>query len=247
MDKNIGANVAVILPCHSWPQYLPEALNSIQSQSVMPATTICVLDKPPDSEEYERILLRHPGLIKIWLPSNQGPSSARNAGAGAVSEMGLDWMVFLDEDDLLHPHFIEKMLLSSQVCPRSIHYCDWVKHGKWVGYTRTPEYTYDRLLAGPFMMSTSLIRTKVWEDVKKCNGHGFDPSLSGWEDWLFFLEAGALGHYGARVGLGLVRYRKHAASISDLAHKNLEQIVQYIRVKMRQMHATDLIYQIPGN
>lgn len=238
-------DVAIVIPAHSWPQYLPEALDSIQSQSVAPAATICVLDKPASPRDYEVILEQYPGTMEVWLPSNRGPSAARNAGAQAASLAGLGQLVFLDEDDVLHPRFLEKMLLSSQICPdRAIHYCDWVKFGKWFGYTRTPEYTYERLLAGPFIMSTSLIKTEVWGDVRDHNGHGFDPALRGWEDYLFFLEAGALGHYGARVGLGLVRYRKHAASISDLAHSHLARTVEYIRDKLHQQYAMDLTYEV---
>jgi len=185
--------------------------------------------------------------MEVWLLSNQGPSAARNAGAQAASLAGLKWMVFLDEDDLLHPRFLEKMLLSRQICPdRAIHYCDWVKFGRWDGYQRTPEYTFDRLLAGPFIMSTSLIKVEAWENVRDHNGFGFDPDLRGWEDWMFFLEAGALGHYGARVGLGLCRYRKHASSISSTAHANLPHIVAYIKDAMHKRYGVEVTYEVPN-
>jgi glycosyltransferase involved in cell wall biosynthesis len=249
MDRNTytSSNVAVVLPCFSWPQYLSEALSSVHAQTLTPGLVVAVLDGPPNSQEYREILARRPGIEPIWLASNQGPSTARNAGAWFAEQMGFKWLVFLDEDDLLHPRFLEKMLLSASLCPdRDIHYCDWVKFGKWTGYTRTPEYTYDRLLAGPFMMSTSLIKMEAWRDVEHYNGHGFDPALRGWEDWCFFCEAGALGHYGARVGLGLVRYRKHVRSISDQAHERLGGIVEYIRGKLHQFYAVDVTYEAPA-
>ena len=247
MDRNTctSSDVAVILPCFSWPTLLPEALDSIRSQSVTPTVTICVLDGPPEPRQYEEVLKAYPDVIQTWLPDNQGPSAARNAGAQAASE--LEWMVFLDEDDLLHPKFLEKMLLSRQICPdRDIHYCDWVKFGSWDGYQRTPEYTFERLLAGPFMMSTSLIRTEAWRDVRDHNGHGFDPDLDGWEDYLLFLEMGALGHYGSRVGMGLVRYRKHQASVSDRAHKFLTRTVEHVREKLHRLYAVELTYKCPN-
>jgi len=241
-------SIAITIPCYSWPQYLPEALNSVYAQTILPSEVITVCDGPTNTQEYEMVLAKYRDADRIWLASNQGPSVARNAGAQVASEAGLEWLVFLDEDDLLHPKFLEKMLLSASLCPdRDIHYCDWVKFGKWFGYTRTPEYAYDRLLAGPFMMSTSLIRTEVWRDVKRHNGHGFDPALRGWEDWCFFCEASALGHYGARVGLGLVRYRKHVRSISDQAHDSLGRTVEYIREKLHRLYAVDLIYEVPDD
>ena len=155
--------------------------------------------------------------------------------------------MFLDEDDLLPPRFLEKMLLSAAVCPdRDIHYCDWVSFGKKFGYTRTPEYTFDRLLAGPFIIAPSLIKMEAWEDVQGHNGSGFDPDLRGWEDHQFFLECGALGHHGARVGLGLVRVRGHSsASTSSHAHRHLNDIVAHIRGKLKRLYDVDLTYEVP--
>jgi len=84
---------------------------------------------------------------------------------------------------------------------------------------------------------------EVWRDVRDKNNHGFDPDLAGWQDWCFFCEAGALGHYGARVGMGLVRYRKHGRSISSVAHEKLPSIVQYIREKLKRLYGVELLYE----
>lgn len=249
MDRNTctSSDVAVIIPAHSWPQYLPEALDSICVQTVPPAAVIVVLDGPPNLREYEAVLKQYPGIMEVWLPSNQGPSAARNAGARAAALAGLEWMAFLDEDDLLHPRFLEKMLLSRQICPdRAIHYCDHIKFGKGEGYTRTPEYTLERLLAGPFIIAPSLVKMEAWEDVKNHNGYGFDPALRGWEDYQFFLECGILGHHGARVGLGLVRVRSHSiSSTSAYAHRHLNDIVAHIRDKLKRLYDVDLTYEVP--
>lgn len=247
---SIAKDVCVILPCHSWSQYLPEALASIDAQLVRPEHTIVVLDAPEDFdlETYHLILDSH-SCIQVWLTENVGPAAARNEGMEWAHAIGSEWVVFLDEDDLLHPQYLQRMLHSRELCPwASIHYCDWVKFGDWAGYQRTPEYSYERLLAGPFMTSASLISVQTWLDVKEKNGTGFDPELRGWEDWCFFMEAGALGHHGARVGLGLLRYRKHSdRSISDGAHSRLPEIVQYVRAKMLSQYDVEVTYQIPGS
>ena len=241
-------SVAIVIPCFSWPQYLLEALGSVYAQTVQPGAIIVVLDGPPDPKEHEAILRQHPDVIEIWLPSNQGPSVARNAGTQAANLAGFEWLVFLDEDDLLHPRFLEKMLLSASICPdRDIHYCDQVKFGKNLGYTRAPEYTYDRLLAGPFIITASLIKAEAWRDVQNHNGHGFDPKLRGWEDYQFFLECGALAHYGARVGLGLVRVRGHpVSSVSSYAHRHHDDIVAHIRDQLKRLYNVYLTYEVPS-
>ena len=236
-------DVCIVIPAHSWPQYIGQALNSIERQVVCPGHTIVVLDAPEQMLPYRRYDV-FDWVEWIRLDKNCGPSVARNIGIEAARRAGYKWVVFLDEDDILHPRYLQRMLQSRQLCPDiSIHYCDWVWFDAWAGYTRTPEYSYERLLAGPFMMSTSLIRIAAWEDVHDINGTGFDPDVRGWEDWLFFLEAGALGHRGARIGMALVRYRRHHGKTSSgEAHGHLQQTVTYIRDKMARLHHKELTY-----
>ena len=208
-------------------------------------TVILVLDCPPEPTLYRAILAREEWLESVWLRENVGPAEARNRGMKSALARGCEWVTFLDEDDLLHPRYLERMLQSSEWCPwASIHYCDWVWCGDRAGHTRVPEYSYERLCAGPYIMSTSLIKTQVWLDVREKNGTGFDPALRGWEDYLFYLEAGALGHEGARVGLALVKYRRHGGySISDETHAHLPRTVRYIRDKMQTLYGVRVTYQ----
>lgn len=254
-DCQIGSNsnpVAIVMPCHSWPDLLPEAVASIESQTVRPGlvrpdlgAVICVLDGPPEPDKYTQCFQDHYAITRIHLPQNLGAPAARNVGLDYADKAGYEWFVLLDEDDLLHPQFLEKMLLSSQVCPdRAIHYSDWIRFGDWHGYEKVPEYSYERLLQGPFMHPASLVKMEVWRDVRDKNGHGFDPALAGWQDWCFFCEAGALGHYGCRVGQALVRYRKHGCSISTTAHERLPEIVAYIKNKMRRLYNVEVTYEV---
>ena len=60
-DTYTSQDVAVILPCHSWPQYLPEALDSVYAQTAPPNAVIVVLDGPSDFRAYEVVLEHYPG------------------------------------------------------------------------------------------------------------------------------------------------------------------------------------------
>lgn len=237
------SDICVVIPCHSWPEYLPLALHSIVKQEMKPGRIVAILDAPSKSYAKSMPLMRCSSEI-IELSHNVGPAQVRNIGFRWAIEHGYEWVAFLDEDDEYHPQYIEKMCRSRDLVPwASIHYCDWIKIGKWHGYQRVDEYHYERLLQGPFIMSASVINVQAWKDVYERNGTGYDPGLRGWEDYLFYLEMGALKHVGARVGLALVRYRKHAPSISDEAHKNLIETVGYIREKMKRLYDVDLQYE----
>lgn len=241
-----NADIVVVVPAHSWPEYLPLALDSIAAQTVAPAQVLAILDAPTKAYTPETVqALRDSEVIE--LSHNVGPAQVRNIGFEWAIKHGYEWVAFLDEDDEYHPQYIEKMCRSRELVPwATIHYCDWVKIGGWNGYQRVDEYHYERLLQGPFIMSASVIHVKAWLDVRRRNGTGYDPELRGWEDWCFFLEAGALGHVGARVGLGLVRYRRHAVgqSISDEAHASLHEIVGYIREKMQRLYSVEITYKV---
>ena len=133
-------------------------------------------------------------------------------GFRRLSRLGCDWVIPLDEDDLLHPSYIERMQQAHRVLPdRGILYPDYTWFGSRVGYGTHREYNLKSLVQGPYIISTSLISVEAWEEVRQYNGMGFDEALVRrglrWEDYLFFLTAGGLGIKMSRVGQALVRVR----------------------------------------
>ena len=240
-----GDSVSIVIPCYSWPDLLPKAIESIEDQTISPGAIICVLDGPPEPDRYIQYLHSHSDIVQILLPQNQGVSTARNTGLNYADRVGYEWFVLFDEDDLLYPRFLEEMLLSSQSHPDcAIHYCEWMMFGDWDGHAGVPEYSYERLLQSPYILNTSLIKMEVWRDVRDKNGHGYDPDLVGWEDYCFYLEGGALGHHGVKVGQPLVKYRKHSRSISTVANEQLPRIVQHIRKKLKRLYGVELLCKV---
>lgn len=102
MSNQSPPTVTVIIPTFDRAQYLGDALRSVAEQT-HPAAQVIVVDdySPtpivlPDVPGLEVTLLRH----------------ARNQGAGAARNTGLahakgDWVLFLDDDDLLTPTRIQ--------------------------------------------------------------------------------------------------------------------------------------------
>ena len=89
------------------------------------------------------------------------------------------------------------------------------------------------------------MKPKVWEAVRKANGTGFDEELvkqgMRWEDYLFWLEAAALGFKFAPVGTGgLVRVRRHGGSGSEIANSTIPQWRAYVGEKMQRLYGVEM-------
>jgi glycosyltransferase involved in cell wall biosynthesis len=85
---------------------LAEAVRSILDQTYR-ALEIIIIDNGSDSEhwnELSRIGNSHDSINLVRLQSNRGPGYARNIG---ISKSKGDWILFLDDDDILSLDFIE--------------------------------------------------------------------------------------------------------------------------------------------
>lgn len=231
--------IAVIIPCHSWPKYLTEAVWSV-TQQTCPVDQILILDHPENKWDYT-------GRTYTYVQAERkGVSAARNLGFEIAKERGYKWVIPLDEDDFLWPRYVERMETSLKLCPDAgIHYSDWTIFTDDISfrdYHRTPEYYFDRLLQGPFIISAAMISIATWETVKAVNGTGYDEKLTDlglkWEDYLFYLEAGALGIEMTRVGLGLVKVRRHPGSRNEDETATREQWYDYTEEKLERLYGT---------
>lgn len=99
----------VVVPCYHQSEYLPDALNSLELQTVQPFEVI-VVDDGSDPEEGERIK----GVVSgyganfryVWV-SNRGLPNARNVGLALCRSEAL---VPLDSDDWLREDYLEQTL-----------------------------------------------------------------------------------------------------------------------------------------
>jgi glycosyltransferase involved in cell wall biosynthesis len=92
------SSVAVVIPAYNRPGYLREALASVAAQT-QPAAQVIVVDDG-STEDLASVCAGFAGVTYI-RQDNQGVSAARNCGIEAVTS---DFIVFLDNDDRLHPH-----------------------------------------------------------------------------------------------------------------------------------------------
>jgi glycosyltransferase involved in cell wall biosynthesis len=109
--------VSVIIPTFNRPAFLEEAVQSVLAQKFSDYEII-VIDDGSEGRFQERIqdLRRFYAQLSVYrLPSNKGASVARNFG---LRKSKGDYILFLDDDDLLHPEMLEGNLLIFEKDPQ---------------------------------------------------------------------------------------------------------------------------------
>jgi glycosyltransferase involved in cell wall biosynthesis len=219
---NLRPIVSVIIPVRNGKDYLPEAVESVLSQSFTDFELLIVNDGSTDDDygRYERLDPR----IRVIHLSGNGVSRARNTG---MSQARGRFFAFLDADDIWFPG-----KLKAQVNYLNKHAEVGVVFGgffKWHAdalgnfppsetlaqdceQLSEPEpersgWLYTRLLNGMLVgMNTAIIRREVYEAIG-----GFDESMRQGEDYDFWLKASRVAEMHALNGT-MALYRIHAAS-----------------------------------
>lgn len=94
--------ISVLIPAYNAASYIGTAVKSALDQTY-PASEIIVVDDGSD-DDTESILKEYPDIRYIRC-EHKGISAARNR---CVAEAGGEWLAFLDADDLMDSHILEK-------------------------------------------------------------------------------------------------------------------------------------------
>jgi glycosyltransferase involved in cell wall biosynthesis len=104
-----ASGITALMATHNPTQHIIEALDSISAQT-MPVSQILVCDDGSFDEASLQLLSELPGRylgLRVLRQPNQGLLGSRNR---LISECGTELAVFLDDDDLLAPTFVERCL-----------------------------------------------------------------------------------------------------------------------------------------
>jgi len=102
-----GTLVSAVIPTRNRPNLVVRAVKTALAQTHPNMEVVVVVDGPDDSTSKALTAIADPRLRVVNLPSSQGGSAARNAGAQAANG---DWVAFLDDDDEWLPRKIELQL-----------------------------------------------------------------------------------------------------------------------------------------
>jgi len=96
-----GPVISVIIPCFNYSQYIPQALKSLQAQTLKAWECWVIDDGSTDlTADIVKNIASHDERIRYIYQKNQGQAAARNTGLQYARG---NYIQFLDADDLLQP------------------------------------------------------------------------------------------------------------------------------------------------
>ncbi len=221
--------VSIVVPCFEQSEYLPEALDSIEAQTVAPVEVI-VVDDGSSIQEGARIAelcgIYRGRYVRV---TNRGLPSARNVGLMLAK---CKWILFLDADDWLREDFIHKTLHEGETTEADVVLTGIQEHGPHRHGTYEPGFdrhwteVTPELILGNYnrFYYAALLKRNLLREVG-----GYNARMSrGLEDadlWVDLLRRGA--QFSA-VEEPLFQYRTRADGMLQTIHRDggYEQMVQ---------------------
>lgn len=158
---NSSQTVSLIVTVFNKEDYIEQCLGSILNSSMWPKTIIIIDDGSTDlsSQVVSTFKDRFPSLLLV-SHENQGISYCRNEGISLVDS---DYFVFLDADDFIDPHMIERLDHAVQIKEFDIvsfNYDKITKEHYPIPHQHKPKSTFQD---GPHVLS-DFIRSKTTFD-----------------------------------------------------------------------------------
>jgi glycosyltransferase involved in cell wall biosynthesis len=112
----VAPRVSIVIDNYNYGQFVGRAIESALGQT-WPDTEVVVVDDGSTDDSRE-VIARYPDVVRVFK-SNGGQGSAINAGFAASRG---DLVIFVDSDDLLEPHAVERVVEAWQPGAAKIQY-----------------------------------------------------------------------------------------------------------------------------
>ena len=193
--------VSVVIPCYNQGQYLPQAINSVLSQTWLDYEILVVNDGSTDPLTREVFAELQDSRISVIHTDNQGLAAARNNG---ISRACGKYILPLDADDRIGTRYLETAVAVLENNPDTgIVYCRARLFGAVETDWNLPGYSLAEMLRDNVIFCTAMFRRSDWELVG-----GYDPGMVyGWEDYDFWLSLIERGRGVYQIPETLFHYR----------------------------------------
>lgn len=220
------------------PALLREALYSVAKQSLRNELyEVIVVDDGSDNDEalgafHEVKAAAQPKGLALRFKKhehNQWLAAARTTGA-KMSDA--EYLVFLDDDDLLEKDYLEKCLLLLKASPR----CDWVytshkKFGQRNEIRHAEDFAPLKFVFRNNMSYSSMFRRKAWLKIGQ-REQLISEGVRQFEDWDMYVRMIAKGGLGTPLRDTVFDYRK---SSSGLAARSIREYILSV-YRMYRVH-----------
>lgn len=229
--------LSVIVPTHNDATLLVDALASLERAELRDAEVIVVDDGSTDPE-CRRILasLRASGQRILHTP-NRGLASARNTGIAAATGR---YLLPLDADNRLLPGFVETAaaILDSNPAVGVVH-SGWRTFGGQNGVVHGRPFRINKMAYCNEIDACAVFRRSLWADLG-----GYHETMTGFEDWEFWLHAHARNWGFELVTEPGFEYRVRPESL--VRRSNQLGTRHRLRQQILERHADLLREQMPG-
>ena len=229
MSRQGTGLTALIVPCHNYGRFLAEMLQSISSQTVLPAEVVLIDDGSTDeSPEAIAALQNHYGQVlplRVLTQPNRG--FARTVARG-LAETKSPYVAVVSADDRLHPRFVEALEGALNARPEAgFAYPKMVLFGDEDGVYRTYPWDVDRLVFDHnYIPGIALMRRSAYLRTRGLR------ELRAYEDWDLWLSFAERRFAGVLVPEILYEWRRHASARN---HNSL-RIRVWLRVQILLSH-----------
>ncbi len=198
--------IAVVVTCRDLGRFLLDALESVERQT-RPPTDIVVVDDGSTDIRTRQIITRlaNEGTTVVH-GTGRGAAAARNLGARLTSA---DYLVWLDGDDTLAPHYFERAAACLDASPEIDFVSCALRAFGSATYVWTPARpTFTNAVAtGAVPHASTMVRRRLWEAVG-----GFDEALPSFELLDFWATAIERGFKGIILEEPMLNYRVRQTS-----------------------------------
>ena len=211
--------ISVIVPSFNKVRYLRECLLSIQCQTINNWECIVVDDCSPAGEVISSVVngMCDRRFRIVRHTENRGPAAARNTGA---REARGQYLVFVDEDDRILPHCIERLMEELKCSGGDIVAPQAKMFGGQSGVRRSASAPVENILTNMHLVPNGWIISK--ECFFKNGGYDEAPELRGREDWEWWIRVITRNVTVRVVYDQLYEYRKPGANYEMTTSLNIE-------------------------
>lgn len=119
--------ISLIIPVYNAEKYLKQCLDSVVNQTIQERIEV-ILVNDGSTDDSGKIMLeyeaKYPNLIRNVFQKNGGASSARNAALDIAQG---EYLVFMDSDDFIGPHYLEELYYKAVETKADMVLCDYTR------------------------------------------------------------------------------------------------------------------------